>query len=93
MTKTELLEKIAKRLFNSLDCLNGDSNWCRCQEEIEDEIEDIQDILYNFKEDDKLCYKCLYFDEFGKTPFKSFCKFHRFDVRYLYSCPRFLEAE
>lgn len=93
MTKTELLEKISKRLLNSLDCLNGDNTWFRCEEELEDEIGDMKDILYNFKEDDKLCYKCLFCEErsthyIGEYPY---CRYWSRSTAWLYYCPLWSE--
>jgi hypothetical protein len=89
MTKEVLLEKIAKRLLNSLDCLNGDNNWYRCEDELVDEIQDMRDILYNFQDKELACENCMFSEErsthyIGEYPY---CRFWNKSTAWLYYCP------
>lgn len=98
MTKNELSFKILVRLNDALNSIvsdGGDEPVWNAVTWIKAESDDAHEYCYQFDEDKGYCYKCRYFDEFGKSSFvfKSFCKLHRFDVRYLYSCPQFQESE
>jgi hypothetical protein len=90
MEKYELLEKISKRLLTALENLNLDNSGYRCIEEIEDQIADLNDILYNYVEgEDFYCKDCHFFEirvtaYIGEWPN---CRFHNWPTRWLYICP------
>lgn len=89
MTKAELLEKISKRLLSCLDNLNGDNIWFHCEEEIEDQLADLTDVLYNYVEgEDFYCKDCHFFEMrttgyIGEWPN---CRYYNQPTRWLYTC-------